>query len=110
MRKILMLSALLCAFLAPYCRAQLSADQKLFDFQDLVAAFSKHYAFYEWKRDALHFDGLNLGPWVDRIKNSKDDLAFWEICAQHVASYQDSHSVFLLPSDYTARLGFGVDL
>ena len=108
MRKILIFSALF--LLAPHCHAQLSTDQKLSDFQDLVAAFSKHYAFYEWKLDALHFDGLSLTPWVDRIRNSKDDLAFWEICAQYVASYQDSHSSFLLPSNYTARLGFGIDI
>ena len=71
---------------------------------------SKHYAFVEWKREAVRFNALDLAPWLERIRKAKDDLDFWEICAQYVASFQDSHSAFLLPSDYFATLGFSTDL
>lgn len=89
---------------------QLSTDQKMVDFQQLVALFAKRYAFYEWKRDALHYDGLNLASWAGRIKASTTDVDFFDLCAQYVASYQDGHSTFLLPSDFEAKLGFTVDL
>lgn len=58
MRNTCVLSLLFLTFVDPLCRAELSTDQKLLDFQNLAAAFSKHYAFYEWKRSAVHFDGL----------------------------------------------------
>ena len=103
--------SILTAILFPaLCFGQLSSDQRVQDFQDLAATFSKHYAFYEWKRDAVKFDGLDLTPWLARVRASKDDVEFWSICAQYVASYRDSHSAFQIPSDYAAKLGFSVDL
>ncbi len=80
------------------------------DFQDLAANVSKNYAFYEWKRDAIQFDGLDLAPWLDRVRKAQDDLEFWTICSQYIASFKDSHSVFQLPSDFIATLGFDVDV
>src|SRR5437016_12208685 len=104
-----LLSVSFAFLVAPLVQAQLSVDQKLLDFQDLAAAFTKHYALSEWKRDAVAFDGLNLTSWLDRVRTSKDDLDFWTICAEYVASNQDSHSSFLIPSDYYAALGISAD-
>lgn len=45
--------------------AQLTTTQKIIDFQSLASLFDKRYAFIEWKRDAVGFDGLNLRPgWI----------------------------------------------
>src|SRR5437899_10931680 len=57
------------------CFGQLTIDQKLSDFTDLVAAFDRNYGPYEWKRDALHFDLLDAKSWFDRISATKNDLA-----------------------------------
>jgi hypothetical protein len=110
MRKLLGSVILSAIFLTPTCFAELSVDQRLLDFQSLAAVFSKDYAFYEWKRDAIKFDGLDLAPWLTRVRSAKDDLEFWNICAEYVASFQDSHTYFLLPSSYYAWLGFSVDI
>src|SRR5437773_9735118 len=85
--------------------AQLLPDQKLIDFQQLAALFAKQYAPYEWKRDALGVDMLRIGPWLDRVRATKSDLEFYEICAQYVASLNDVHAEFFLPSDFQATLG-----
>ena len=61
------------------CYGQMTLDQKMVDFQSLAALFSKRYAFLEWKHDAIGFDGLKLAPWIERIKNSKDDLEFRDL-------------------------------
>jgi hypothetical protein len=90
--------------------AQLLPDQKLIDFQQLAALFAKQYAPYEWKRDALGVDLLRIAPWLERVRSSKDDLEFYEVCAQYVASLTDAHSQFFLPSDFFATIGFEVDL
>ena len=90
--------------------AQMTPAQKLSDFQQLAGLFSKRYAFTEWKKDAIHFDSLNLAPWISRINASKDDLNFFEICMEYVAANQDGHTTFELPTSFAAVLGFTVDV
>src|SRR5258706_916997 len=110
MRRICSISLLFGLFSTALAQAQMSTDQRVADFQEIAAVVSKHYAFVEWKRDGVRFNTLDTAPWLDRVRKAKDDLEFWEICSQYVASFQDSHSAFLLPSDYFATLGFSVDL
>jgi len=90
--------------------AQLTADQKLQDFQALAALYAKRYAPYEWKRDALHYDLLNIAPWLAKVQASKDDLSFYEILSDYVANLNDAHSNYTLPSTFVARLNFTVDI
>lgn len=90
--------------------AQLAPQQKILDFQNLAALFSKRYAFWEWKQSAVKYDSLDLTPWIARINASKSDLEFFEICSEYVAANQDGHSIFLLNSDFEATLPFDVDL
>ena len=52
--------------------AQLLPDQKLLDFQQLAALYAKQYAPYEWKRDVLNVDLLQLAPWLDQVRATKD--------------------------------------
>jgi hypothetical protein len=90
--------------------AQMTLEQKLLDFGVMVSMYNKHYAPYEWKRDALGYDMFDLGPWLARIHDSKDDLDFFEICAEYVVSLRDTHSSFSMLSNFSATLGFTVDI
>jgi hypothetical protein len=90
--------------------AQLTPDQKEFDMRLLAALFDKHYAPYEWNRMAFGFDLLSVSPWVARAREAPDDLAFYELCIEYVASLRDAHSRFAFPSAFTASLGFQVDI
>jgi len=90
--------------------AQLTQDQKVSDFMQLSAIFAKNYAPYEWKRDAIKFDLLDLQPWLDRIAQSKTDLDFYEIMSSYAASLQDASAQYVVPSDFTADLRFSVDI
>ncbi|HZU24603.1 MAG TPA: S41 family peptidase [Bryobacteraceae bacterium] len=108
MRKILIV-AILCSLCLPAV-AQLTTDQKVADFQYLAGVFAKRYAFYEWKKTAVKFDGLDLAPWLDKVRGTTDDLSFLQICAEYVAGYQDSHIAFLLPSTFTATDGITADV
>ena len=101
---------LLLVSLSGALSAQLQPDQKLIDFQSLVALYAKQYAPYAWKRDAMKYDMLKLGPWLDKVRATKDDLGFYEVGAAYVASLNDAHSEFFVDSDFTAYLGFDVDL
>src|SRR5258706_722916 len=97
-------------FVASCAFGQLLPDQKQIDFQELAALYAKQYAPYEWKRDVLGFDMLKIAPWLDRVRLSKSDIEFYEICSQYVASLNDAHLVYELPTDFFASIGFEVDL
>ena len=64
---------------------------------------------YLFEQAAFGVDGLDIAPWLERVAKSKDDLEYFEICAEYVATFRDSHTAFLLPSDYQARLPITVD-
>src|SRR3954468_14482878 len=90
--------------------AGLSPDQKALDFQILAGLYAKNYALYGWKRDVIHFDLFDLKPWLGRVQASKNDLEFYEICGEYVASLNDAHSQFLVPSNFRADLRIRVDI
>src|SRR5258708_32606264 len=91
--------------------AQLPPDKKAADFLNLAGLYAKNYAPYEWKRDVYGFDLLNLRPWIDQVTGSKDDLDFYDICVRYVAGPKSGgHDRDLIPSNFTARLNFPVDL
>jgi C-terminal processing protease CtpA/Prc len=108
MKRLLVL--LILVSLSGVAMAQLLPDQKLVDFQNLAALYAKQYAPYAWKRDVLNYDLLKLAPWLDQVRATKDDLGFYEVGAAYVASLNDAHSEFFVDSDFTAYLGFDVDL
>src|SRR5262249_48511791 len=88
----------------------MTVDQKVADFQQLAATYAKNYGPYEWKIASQGFDLLNIKPWLDRVRQSKDDLAFQELCTEYVASLNDAHDLVAFPSDFSASLGFTVDI
>ena len=90
--------------------AQLTQDQKIHDFENLAGNYAKRYAPYEWKKQLFGFDLFDLRPWLTRIRHSQDDLSFFEIMLEYVASLQDTHSQFSMPSSFVANLGFTVDI
>jgi hypothetical protein len=102
--------ALIAAAAASPCFAQLTAEQKIADFRYLAGLYAKQYASYEWKRTLFGFDSLNVAPWLDRVARTTDDLDFYEVCSDYIASLHDSHVPFLMPSDFVASLGFTVDI
>ncbi|MEZ5400597.1 MAG: S41 family peptidase [Bryobacteraceae bacterium] len=100
-----------CLALAPgFAIAQLTPEQRLFDFEQLVSVFAKNYGPYEWKRDRMNFDLYRTEPWVERIRAAKDDLEYQEILSEYVASLQDAHSQFVVSSNFSAAIGLGADI
>ena len=90
--------------------AQLTADQKAADFQSMSALYAKRYAPYEWKKQALKFDLYDIAPWLAKVRASKTDVDFFEVCAQYVASLRDTHSSFTAPYRMAANIGISVDI
>jgi len=90
--------------------AQLTSDQKVADFQYLASLYAKNYGPYEWKRDAIKFDLLDIGPWVAKVSATKTDLEFFDVMSEYVAGLNDAHDGYSLPSNFVARLNFSVDV
>lgn len=106
----LICAVVLFALTADVASAQLTVGQKAADFQAVAGLYAKLYAPYEWKRDVLGFDLLNVAPWLERIIATKDDLDFYEIVSEYVSRLNDAHDTYLLPSNFVATLNFSVDL
>ena len=90
--------------------AQLTMEQKVADFQYMASLYAKRYGPYEWKRDVVNFDLLNIGPWLTRINATRDDLQFFDVMSAYVSSLNDAHDVFTLPANFLANLNFSVDV
>ena len=101
---------ILFALTADVAFGQLTVDQKVADFQSVAGLYAKHYAPYEWKRDVIGFDLLNVAPWLDQIIATKDDLDFYEVVSEYVSKLDDAHDVYTLPTNFLATLNFSVDL
>lgn len=96
--------------LAATAAAQLSVEQKVADFEHLAALYAKQYGPYEWKRDFQRFDLLDVGPWLTKVRATRNDLEFFDVMSEYVASLNDAHDVYTTPSSYTARLNFTCDI
>ena len=105
---IIFLTALL-AVRPVFGQESLTTNQRKTDLIQLASMCAKNYAPYEWKRDVIGFDLYRLTPWLQRIHHS-DDLDFQEALIDYVASLNDAHSFISFPSNFTASLGFTVDI
>lgn len=92
------------------CSAQMTTEQRLFDFEYLASQYAKFYAPYEWKRQLSGFDLYDIKPWLARVQEAKSDLEFYEIAMEYVASLNDTHSQYVLPSNFAAFIPIRVDI
>ena len=97
-------------FLAWPAFSQLTIDQKIFDFQALAGLYAKHYAPHDWKLMLYGFDSTSISPWLDRVNATTNDLDFYELMVEYVSDLHDGHDAYHLPSTFSARLGFTVDI
>jgi hypothetical protein len=109
MVKRALLAILFCGSLI-VAKAQLTTDQKISDFHSLADTFAKRYAIFDWKHTLFGVDPLNTGGWIERVKASKDDLEFYDLCVEYVAGLNDAHDGYSLPATFFAHLGFTVDI
>jgi hypothetical protein len=109
MRRIALLVLLFALSPVP-ANAQLTADQREADLTQLAALYAKNYAPFEWKRDVLHFNLLNLVPWVQRARFTHDDLSYQDLLIEYVASLNDAHDLIAFPTTFSASLPFSVDI
>jgi hypothetical protein len=88
----------------------MTPEQRVFDFQHLAAVMAKNYGPYEWKREAFGFDLYEIGPWVERVRKTQNDLDYYEIASEYVASLRDSHAQYQVPSLFVADARLNADI
>lgn len=110
MKKLTSVTLLSLLLASPaFSQETLTNNQRNTDLTQLASMYAKNYAPYEWKRDVIGFDLYRLTPWLQRIHHS-DDLDFQEALIEYVASLNDAHSFVSFPSNFSASLGFTVDI
>jgi hypothetical protein len=103
------LTFLLCMLLPATLFAELAPEQKVTEFRQLAGLYAKNYGPYEWKRDTQNFDLLQLSPWLERARATKNDLDFADLMIEYVAALNDGHDILTLRSTWAGFLGFVVD-
>lgn len=81
----------------------------MLDFQILASMYAKRYAPTEWKQQLFQVDHRNLGPWLDQVRQAPDDPAYFDVLVRYVASLNDTHASYRMPSAFFASLGFHID-
>jgi len=97
--------------LAPLA-AQLTPDQREADLTALANYYAKYYVPANWKMVAFSSNPLDLraGDYIRRARQAPNDLAYFEVVREYVASLRDGHSSIGFPSNFAADLGIRVDL
>lgn len=110
MHRFVFAAILLAASVAtPAAQDALTTNQRDADLVQLASMFAKNYAPYEWKRDVIGFDLYRLTSWLQRVHHA-DDLDFQDALIDYVASLDDAHAFVSFPSNFSASLGFTVDI
>ena len=109
MRRIALVPLLLTLGVTAAHAQGLTADQRDADLTQRASTYAKNYAPYEWKRDVIGFDLVRLTPWLQRVHKT-DDLDFEEALVDYIASLNDAHVTITFPSNFSASLGFTVDI
>ena len=110
MRRLVVVTMLLAICVAaPGAQEALTNQQREADLVQLAGMFAKQYAPYDWKRDVIGFDLYRLTPWLQRVHGA-DDLDFQDALVEYLASLNDAHVDISFPSNFSASLGFTVDI
>lgn len=92
------------------CHGQLTADQRAFELQSLASFYARNYAPAGWKQESLGFNLFDLSKWLPRVRAARDDLEFLELALEYAGSLEDTHTTLALPTNFSARLGFTLDI
>jgi hypothetical protein len=106
----ILLSLCLLWLLAPRLHAAIPPDQRKDDLRQLASLYAKTYGPYEWKKQLLGFDPLDLKPWFERALAAKTDMEYLDVLVQYIASFDDGHLSIRFPYVFDARLGFVTDV
>ncbi|HBY64552.1 MAG TPA: hypothetical protein DEH78_32430 [Solibacterales bacterium] len=108
--RILRLLLLTGALGASAALAQMTADQKAADFTSLSQFYVRHYTPANWKIEQFGFDLANIGPWLTRVRATRNDLEYYDLVIEYLASLKDGHIRYTLPSNFQAYLRFDLDI
>lgn len=103
-------SFLLLAATAVAGLAQMTADQKVADFTSMSQFYVRHYTPANWKTQIFGFDLRNIAPWLTRVRATQNDLEYFDVCIEYLASLKDGHIAYRVPSFFQAYLLFDVDI
>jgi len=92
------------------CYGQMTTEQKVADITSLSQFYVRHYTPANWKIVQFGFDLRDLQPWLAKVRATKNDLEYYDIVIDYLASLDDAHIRYTMPSGFSAYLRFDVDL
>lgn len=110
-RRLVAAAALLLSVIAPSAQAALTVDQRLSDYNQLVSIVKRSYGPLRWKKEAIGLDFPKLvSDFEAKVRSVKNDPEFYRTLSAFLSSLKDGHTKGVIPSNYSASLGFVADL
>ncbi len=76
----------------------------------MATLFAKNYAPLEWKKQIGSLELFDLRGWTERVRATKNDLEFADLCFEFVAGFNDGHVQPVMQSDFVAFLPISTDV
>jgi len=91
--------------------SELTTEQKLSDFEQLVSSMKSGYGPLKYKEESrgISIDVL-AKSYSEKIRETKSNGAFYYLIVKFVAEFKDSHFSASLPTSHRANLGFICDM
>lgn len=89
---------------------QLTTEQKVADFTSTSQFYVRHYTPANWKIVQSGFDLRDLRPWLEKVRATKNDVEYYDVVIDYLASLNDGHIRYSMPSNFQAYLYFDVDI
>jgi hypothetical protein len=89
---------------------QMTTEQKVADFTSLSQFYVRHYTPANWKIVQFGFDLRDLRPWIEKVRTTKTDMEYYDVAIEYLASLQDGHIRYTVPTNFQAYLRFDVDI
>jgi C-terminal processing protease CtpA/Prc len=112
MRPFLRLSVLAFALIvaSPLIARDLTAEERLADFEQLVGMVRASYGMLEYKQKLLKIDFTQISAtYRAKVQTVANDNAFYDLLSAFLSELKDAHVGHFRPSNARASLGFSVE-
>lgn len=112
MKKSFILTLALLIFSTSYSAyAELSRDQRISDALTMISLFEHRYGPAKWKEEFLgiSLDDLTATLMGKMYRQNMTDEEFYKAMSSYAGALKDTHIWFIIPSTYSASLGFKCD-
>lgn len=109
LRPLVRAAVLFASLMVPALAADMTAEQRAADFEQLAGILRSSYAMIEYKKTSIGVDFEEVTRQCRaKLATLANDKEFYDLLSAYIATFKDAHLNHVRPSAMTARLGVSV--